>query len=186
MTEPNPNNAPANQNDPTPPNEPSTPSEPTRTFTQADLDSAINERLKNERKKHAQELAKYSDYEDLKAKAGKYDELEEAKKSELEKANDTAQAAIKRAEEAEAKAAALEAKAAHEALVAKVASEEDVPANLLTGADEDELRASAQALKAYIEASKPGVPQTNAGGATPAPDDEEKLSEREENAFRIR
>ena len=162
------------------------PKEPERTFTQADVDAAVNARLKDERKKHANELAKFADYEDFKAKAAKYDELEEAKKSELDKANEAAQAAIKRAEEAEAKAAAFEAKAIHDALVAKVAEEEDVPASLLSGSDEDELRASAQALKAYIEANKPDVPQTNAGGATPAPDDENKLSEREQYAFRVR
>ena len=78
------------------------PKEPERTFTQADVDAAVNARLRDERKKHASELAKFSDYEDFKAKAAKYDELEEAKKSELEKANEAAQSAIKRAEEAEA------------------------------------------------------------------------------------
>lgn len=157
--------------------------EPERTFTQADIDAAINARLKDERKKHAEEMAKFADYEDAKAKAAQFDELEAAKKTELEKANEAAQAAIKRAEEAEAKASALEAKAAHDALVAKVASEEEVPAELIHGADEEELRASAQAFKAYVEKQKPKVPETNAGGATPAPDDEKKLSERELRAF---
>lgn len=160
--------------------------EPERTFTQAEFDAAFNERMRNERKKHADELAKFSDYEAMKAKAEKFDELDAANKSELEKANDAAAKALKRAEEAEAKASALEAEKAHAALVAKVASEEEVPASLLSGSDEDELRASAQALKAYIEASKPAVPETRAGGATPAPDDEMKLSEREKHAFRVR
>lgn len=170
----------------TEPSTPTEPQEPERKFTQADLEAAIGERLRNERKKHAEELAKFSDYEDMKAKAEKLDEIEAANKSEVERANDAAQAAIHRAEEAEARVAAFEAKAAHDALVAKVASEEDVPASLLSGADEDELRASAQALKAFIEANKPAVPETKAGGATPAPDDKNKLSEREEYAFRVR
>lgn len=161
-----------------------TQAEPPRTFTQADMEAAIGERLRNERKKHAEELAKFADYEDFKAKAAKLDELEAAQKSELEKANDAAKAAIERAEAAEAKAAKLEADAVHAALVAKVADEEGVPRNLISGADEDELRASAQALKDFMESQKPKVPQTNAGGATPAPDDENKLSEREERAFK--
>lgn len=174
MPEANPNTEEATQNEQR---------EPERTFTQADIDAAINARLKDERKKHAEELAKFADYEDAKTKAAQFDELEAAKKTELERANEAAQAAIKRAEEAEAKASALEAKVAHDALVAKVASEEEVPAELIHGVDEEELRASAQAFKAYVEKQKPKVPETNAGGATPAPDDEKKLSERELRAF---
>lgn len=157
--------------------------EPERTFTQADIDAAIAERLKSVNKKHAEELSKFADYEDFKKKAAKLDEIEAANKSELEKATEAAQAAVKRAEEAEAKAARLEAETAHAALVARIASEEEVPANLIHGADEDELRASAQAFKAYVDEHKPKVPETKAGGATPAPDDETKLSERELRAF---
>lgn len=59
-----------------------TPTEENKSFTpitsQADLDTIIGNQL-------AQELAKYSDYETLKTKAAKLDELEEANKSELEK-----------------------------------------------------------------------------------------------------
>lgn len=59
-----------------------TPTEETSSFTpitsQADLDTIIGNQL-------AQELAKYSDYDTLKTKAAKLDELEEANKSELEK-----------------------------------------------------------------------------------------------------
>ena len=156
-----------------------------RTFTQAEFDAAFNERMRNERKKHAEELAKFSDYEDFKAKAAKLDELEAANRSELERANDAAAQALKRAEEAEAKVARLESKAAHDALVASVAEEEGVPASLLQGDDEDELRASAQALKAWMGEQTPKMKQPE-GGATPAPEDETKLSEREMYAFRVR
>ena len=47
-----------------------------RTFTQAEVDAIVGDRLKRDR-------AKYSDYDDLKAKAAKFDELEEANKSEF-------------------------------------------------------------------------------------------------------
>lgn len=52
-----------------------------RTFTQADLDRIVQDRLLRERQK-------FADYEDLKSKAAKFDELESAQKSELEKANE--------------------------------------------------------------------------------------------------
>lgn len=158
------------------PTEQTTQTEPQeRTFTQNDMDAAINERLKNERKRHAEELSKFSDYEELKSKAAKLDEIEAANKSEIEKAVEALNAANKRAEDAEAKAAKLEADAAHAALVAKVAKEHDVPADLIAGDDEDALVASAQALKAYVEASKPQVPQDKGGGAIPAPETLEQI-----------
>ena len=61
--------------------------------TQQDLNRIVSERLSRER-------AKYSDYESLKAKAAKFDEAEEASKTELEKAQS-------RAEKAEAKLKSL-------------------------------------------------------------------------------
>ena len=73
-----------------------------RTFTQAEIDAAVKDRLKRERDK-------YTDYSDLKAKAEKYDTLAAEQMSELEKAQ-------KRADDAEAaKDAAL--KQAQETLV---------------------------------------------------------------------
>lgn len=55
------------------------PAEPERTFTQAEMDAIIGDRLKRER-------AKYADYEDVKAKAQQFDAAQEAAKSDLEKA----------------------------------------------------------------------------------------------------
>ena len=54
-----------------------------RTFTQAEMDAIIGERLSRER-------AKFADYDDLKAKASKFDATEEASKSELQKATEKA------------------------------------------------------------------------------------------------
>ena len=50
-----------------------------RTFTQAEMDAIIGDRLKRER-------AKYADYDELAQKAKAYDEAAEASKSELQKA----------------------------------------------------------------------------------------------------
>ena len=54
-----------------------------RTFTQAELNAIVQERV-------GETKAKYGDYEELKAKASKYDEQVEASKSELQKATERA------------------------------------------------------------------------------------------------
>ena len=59
-----------------------------KTFTQAEMNKIVQERL-------AKERAKYEGFDDLKEKAMKFDELQEANKSELEKA----QAKVKALEE---------------------------------------------------------------------------------------
>lgn len=65
--------------------------EPERTFTQADLERIVGERL-------ARERGKYGDYDDLKQKAAKFDELEAQSKSELDRAREAAQAAEQKAQ----------------------------------------------------------------------------------------
>jgi hypothetical protein len=52
-------------------------------FTQADIDRIVADRL-------ARERAKYSDYDDLKAKAGRLDQLEAQSKSDLDRAVEAA------------------------------------------------------------------------------------------------
>ena len=106
-----------------------------KTFTQAELDAAIESRLTRER-------AKFADYETLKAKAEKFDKAEEAAKSELQKAQE--QAAAYKAQ-LDAKTRELAAAAAR----SKVSSETGVPANLLTGETEEACKAQAEALHAW-------------------------------------
>ena len=79
-----------------PPKEPPK-TDPTKTFTQADLDNVVQERLARERKQ-------FADYDDLKARAAKFDELENSKKDELTKAQEAVAAAERRATEAQANA----------------------------------------------------------------------------------
>lgn len=71
-------------------------------------------------------------------KARQFDELQEANKTELQKAADRAAAA-------EAKAADVEARA----LRAEVAADKGIPAALLSGSTKEELEASADALLAF-------------------------------------
>ena len=56
-----------------------------RTFSQSELNVIVEDRLKRDREK-------YSDYNELKAKAAKFDKIEEESKSELQKATERAEA----------------------------------------------------------------------------------------------
>ena len=90
---------------------------PERTFTQAEMEAIIGDRLKRER-------AKYADYEELKGKAQQYDAAQEAAKSDLEKA-------VEERDALKARLDKLEADKAHADAVAKAASEHGVDAALL-------------------------------------------------------
>ena len=93
------------------------PAEPERTFTQAEMDAIIGDRLKRER-------AKYADYDELARKAKAYDEAEEAGKSELQKA-------VEERDKWKAEAESLKADRERADAVAKAAAEHKVDASLL-------------------------------------------------------
>lgn len=102
-----------------------------KTFTQADVDRVVSDRLRREREK-------FSDYDDVKSKASKLDEIEQANQSELEKANG-------KATELGDENASLKV----ENLRIKVALAKDVPADLidrLRGETKEELEADADDL----------------------------------------
>ena len=88
-----------------------------KTFTQAEMDAIIGERL-------GRLKAKYADYDEFKAKAAKYDEAEQAGKSELQKA-------VEERDKLKAKLDKMEAEAKRAAAVAKAAAEYGVDAALL-------------------------------------------------------
>lgn len=129
----------------------------TRTFTQEEVNAIVGKRL-------AEEKGKYADYDVLKAKAEKFDEAEEASKSELQKATERAQNlenelnGLKKAEEI---------RQTRE----KIATETGIPSNLLTGSTEEECKAQAEAIKAFASPSYPKVkdggeaPKTSSGNA---------------------
>ena len=111
--------------------------------SQEELDRIIQKRLERER-------ARFQDYDALKEKALKFDELEESKKSELEKANQRAQQLEQELEQARLTA-----------LRSEVAATKGVPANLLTGSNQEELEAAADALLEFRGEVKQ-VPQSSA------------------------
>jgi len=112
--------------------------------SQEELDRIIQARLDRERKKLP------TDYDDLKAKAQKYAEWEEANKTEAQKTADRL-AEIER-ENGELKSAKLRA---------EVANAKGVPAALLTGSTQEELEAAADALIAFRGEQKPAGPSSS-------------------------
>jgi len=115
--------------------------------SQEDFDKAIQARI-------AREQSKYSDYADLKAKAEKLNQIEEANKTELQKAQDALL-------EAQAKTKALEVAN----LRAQVAEAKGVPSTLLTGDTKEAIEAAADALLSF-KGQTPSAPKSDALGRT--------------------
>lgn len=120
-------------------------------FTQADLDRIVKDRLTREREK-------YGDYDALKAKADKFDEIEEASKTELQKAQERAQAVEQELNKL---------KQANELrdLRQKIATETGVPVHLLTATSEEDLKTQAGQI---MDFARPGYPVVRDGGEIPA------------------
>ena len=128
-----------------------------KTFTQADVDRIVTKRL-----------SAFADYDELKAKAEKFDEVEEANKSELQKAIDKAN---KLQSELETLTKQNEIRQVRD----EVSQTTGVPASLLTGSTKDECEAQAKAIAEYKAQSAPsaypavkdgGDPQLNAKKST--------------------
>lgn len=132
--------------------------------TQADLDRIIADRLSREK-------AKYADYPDLKAKAAKFDEVEQANKTELQKALDRAAAA-------EAKVASYETRDQVSTWAKEIVAGSPIPADALRGSSKEELQAHFDQLKALVPSSEdqptpkgligPYVPAEGTKPTTPA------------------
>lgn len=118
-----------------------------RTFTQAEMNAIISDRLSRER-------SKYADYDDLKAKAQQFDAAQEAGKTALQKANEKA-AKLQEQLDTLTKANTLRE------LRSKVAAATGVPADLLSGDTEEACTAQAQAI---LKFAKPGYPDVRDGG----------------------
>jgi hypothetical protein len=132
--------------------------------TQADLDRIIADRLSREK-------AKYADYGDLKAKAAKFDEAEQANKTELQKALDRAAAA-------EAKVTSYETRDQVTTWAKEIVKDSKVPADALRGSTKEELQAHFDQLKALVPSDEekptpkgligPYVPAEGTKPTTPA------------------
>lgn len=140
--------------------------------SQKELNAALKERLDRER-------SKFADYNDLKVKAAKLDDIEQANLTELEKANGRITTAEKDRDTAKAEALRLRIAVTHNI------SLEDADL-FLTGTDEETLTAQAKRLsdraaeqaKAEVDRKKknPAVPRegtTTNSGTTTEDDDRE-------------
>lgn len=140
--------------------QPVEPTEP-KTFTQEQVNEIVRERLARAK------ATPPADYEDLKAKAARLDELEEANKSELERANEAANAARSDADQWKARFEQLEAEREREAAVRSAATTYDVDVDVLMrmGGDVEE---NAKFLQAR-EAARPKFGSMSDGGEQQAP-----------------
>ena len=121
-------------------------------FTQSELNAKI-----------ASRLSKYADYDELKAKAEKYDEMEEASKTELQKSQE-------KAAELQKKLDALTQANAIRDIRDKVAKETGVPSALLSGDDENTCRVQAKGILDFKKSDT--YPQVrNAGEVKPGKKD---------------
>ncbi len=110
-----------------------------KTFTQSELNAIISDRLKRESEK-------YADYETLKEKASRFDEIEEASKTELQKANE-------RAAKLETELSQLRKNEEIRTIREKVATEHGIPASLLSGDSEETCTEQAKALLEFKSAA---------------------------------
>jgi hypothetical protein len=121
--------------------QPETPAEDEQRFTQSEVNQIVKERI-------ARERAKYQGFDELKEKAAKTDELQ----SQLEKTVGELDG-IKKAQTLRE-------------LKAKIAAENNIPAELLEGDTEEKLKAKAEVVKKYVnkapvlpnQADVPGEP----------------------------
>lgn len=112
--------------------------------SQEEFDEAIKGRITRERNK-------FADYDALKQKASKLDDIEQANKTELQREKEAREAAEKRAEQAE-----------FTALRSEVARSKGVPSGSLTGTTKEELEASADELISWRDAQKPAATKKTA------------------------
>lgn len=105
--------------------------------SQEALDKIVQARIARERKR-------FEDYDDLKAKADKYAEWENAQKTEAQKTQEALEAAQRELAETKLQVARAE-----------VAAEKGIPANLLSGSTREELETSADALIAFRGEQEP-------------------------------
>jgi broad specificity phosphatase PhoE len=136
--------------------------------SQTDLDRIISDRLSRER-------AKYGDYEDLKAKAVKYDEEQDRAKSEVTKARERAEAAEREL-----------SKEREKGLRATIAAAKGVPVGSITGKTKDEMEASANELIAWRDQNKrtSRVPSGSLKSGSGTDDDNKTGKERAAAALR--
>lgn len=125
--------------------------------SQEDFDRLVAKRLDRERRR-------YSDYDDLKTKAEKFDDLENQQKTELQRIQDELEAERKARADAESKAAGFEVARSRAAF----AEDAGVPASLLHGDDDEGWKQQAKDFKAAV-GERPGYAPGSGTGDPSSP-----------------
>ena len=120
-----------------------------KTFTQEEVDALIKKRLARVKSDVP------ADYEELKSKAQKFDELEEANKTELQKATE-------QLEKLKSDIAKRDEADKLRAIKAQVSKDTGVPAELISGANEDEMKEFAEQVAKF--AKKDSAPTLDHAG----------------------
>lgn len=121
-----------------------------RTFTQAEMNAIIADRLNRER-------SKYADYDDLKAKAAQVEAIEAAGQAELAKAQ-------RRADELQKQLDGIAKSDTLRNIRQTVAEQTGVPADLLTGETEADCKAQAQKILDFVAPKYPELPDGGEAG----------------------
>jgi len=133
-----------------------------RTFTQQERDAIIRDRLAQERERQQRKLTEqYGNLYELKARATKYAEGEQAQMSETDKLRKQLEDAQRVAQEREQKAREAEL-AALRLEVGQLKGLTPALAKRLVGATREELEADADMVLADLKPSKPTAPNLNA------------------------
>ncbi len=126
-----------------------------KTFTQEEVNAMIGKRVN-------EVTAKYADYNALKDKAAKYDQIQEGNKTELQKATERADALQKQLD------GLTKANTVRE-VRDKVSKEMNIPAELLTGENEEDCKKQAEAILKFAKPHQyPGTKRNEgqSGGGT--------------------
>jgi hypothetical protein len=110
-----------------------------KTFTQEEVNAIVSQRLERDR-------AKYADDDSLKEKATKFDEMEEARKTELQKATE-------KAEKLEAELKSIKEADAVRTIRDEVSQKTGVPANLLKGKTKEDCEEEAKAIMNFAKSN---------------------------------
>ena len=148
-----------------------------RTYTQAEVDELLGgyveqsevNRLVGEARRKAR--SKFEGYDEYKAHAeawADYDDVVAAR------------------DKATSEVATLTAQIEHMRLVEKVHVATGVPSALLKGETEEELTASAEAVKAYAGAQVPAYPEDKGGGPNPSPITRDQIESIKDPVERVR
>lgn len=123
-----------------------------KTFTQEDVNKMMGEVRREARNK-------FKDYDELKEKAEKYTQLQEANKTEAEKIQE-------RLTQLEKENTELKQRQEHLNLVNEVSQEKKVPAALLFGSTKEELESAADALIEWKGQQQITIPKDKGGATT--------------------